>query len=76
MKSRVGERPYLFEQVTQVIDRKEEEKRFFQLYITFNFFLYILPADQGKSSRSSDLQEHSEQGWFGGAVCGGKGGGG
>lgn len=31
MKSRVGERPYLFEQVTQVIDRKEEENIFFKV---------------------------------------------
>lgn len=32
MKSRVGERPYLFEQVTQVIDRKEEEVKSFLGY--------------------------------------------
>lgn len=78
MKSRVGERPYLFEQVTQVIDRKGK-KMLCSLYhigrgrITF---FHILPADQRKGSGGADVQEQVEQGWFGRAVCGGKGGGG
>lgn len=52
MKTRVGERPYLFEQVTQVMDEKKRE-----LLVSFSgvlescfcFFLFfnLMPTDEG-----------------------------
>lgn len=83
MKSRVGERPYLFEQVMQVINEggggwgttkhalRDAETR--SPGITF---VCILPADQREGSRGADLQEQAAQRRFGRALCGGKGGGG
>jgi len=77
MKARVGERPFLFEQVKQVSDIVSGEdyitlERTFPRPPSLHHFDFFLMAENGKGSSRADIQEQAEESRLKGAVCGGK----
>lgn len=67
MKARVSERPYLFEQVKQVSDKKPFTLHHIVNYTLLQYHHFL--AEKCKGPCRADVQEPAEESWVEGAIC-------